>query len=275
MIKRILVGLGGTDYTISAINQAVALALAHDAEVTGVSAFDANRLQQIGSIPPGGRAFPEEFGSGPMQRARKREEWAIEEFKAACAATGIRHRVLHETGEPISVIINHSRYHDVMVFGLKSLFEYGLIADPHEALIRLVESGVRPILAVEKGYTPIKRVFIAYSGSTESAKAMKRFIQLRPFADIELKIVTFTGDRTLGTSLVEEAAEYAAAHGYRAEAECVDAPPKESLIPSARQWGADLIVVGNSAKSLMLRRLFGETAINAIHNADRSLFLAQ
>ncbi len=37
MIKRILVGLGGTDYTISAINQAVALALAHDAEVTGVS----------------------------------------------------------------------------------------------------------------------------------------------------------------------------------------------------------------------------------------------
>lgn len=275
MIKRVLVGLGGTEYTMSAINQAVAIALAHDAEVTGVSAFDAKRLRQIGPIPFGGRAFPEVIGSEPMIKARKREEWAIEEFKAACAATGIRHRVIHEDGEPISVIINHSRYHDLMVFGLKSLFEYGLIADPHEALVRLVESGVRPILAVDKGYTPIKRVFVAYSGSVESAKAMKRFIQLRLFQDIELKIVTFNADPVAGASLMEDAAEYAASHGYRVEAECIDAPPKESLIRTARQWEADLIVIGNSAKSLMMRRIFGETAINAIHNADRALFLAQ
>lgn len=31
MLKRILVGLGGTDYTMTAIHQAVALAMAHDA----------------------------------------------------------------------------------------------------------------------------------------------------------------------------------------------------------------------------------------------------
>ena len=36
MLKRILVGLGGTDYTVAAINQAVSLAMAHDAELTGL-----------------------------------------------------------------------------------------------------------------------------------------------------------------------------------------------------------------------------------------------
>ncbi len=35
-----------------------------------------------------------------------------------------------------------------------------------------------------------------------------------------------------------------------------------------------LIVVGNSAKNLLLRRIFGETALQVIQNADRPLFLA-
>jgi nucleotide-binding universal stress UspA family protein len=37
----------------------------------------------------------------------------------------------------------------------------------------------------------------------------------------------------------------------------------------------DLIVIGNSAKSLMLRRIFGETALNTIQHSDVSLFLSQ
>jgi K+-sensing histidine kinase KdpD len=36
MLKRILVGLGGTEYSVAAINQAVSLAMAHDAELTDV-----------------------------------------------------------------------------------------------------------------------------------------------------------------------------------------------------------------------------------------------
>lgn len=275
MLKRILVGLGGSEYTISAINQAIALALAHDAEVTGISAFDAARLRQIGPLPVGAGAFPEEFGREPIQKARKRELWAIEEFTEACKATGVRHKVINEDGEPISLMVNHSRYYDLMIFGLRSLFEFGIIADPHEALIRLVQGGVRPILAVSKGYAPIKKVLISYSGSMESAKAMKRFIQMRLFPDVVVKVVHFSENHPEGRKLVEDAAEYCTAHGYKVESECIDAPPKESLLPYAKAWGADLLVIGNSAKSLTLRRIFGETAINAIHSSDRPLFLSQ
>ena len=44
MLKRILVGLGGSDYTVAAINQAVAIAIAHNAELTGVSVTDPGRV---------------------------------------------------------------------------------------------------------------------------------------------------------------------------------------------------------------------------------------
>ncbi len=35
------------------------------------------------------------------------------------------------------------------------------------------------------------------------------------------------------------------------------------------------MVVGNSAQTLILRRIFGETAFNVIRNTEQPLFLAQ
>ena len=51
--------------------------------------------------------------------------------------------------------------------------------------------------------------------------------------------------------------------------------PKERLLPEAADWEADMIVIGNSARSLLSRKLFGETALHVIRNADRPLFLCQ
>ena len=51
--------------------------------------------------------------------------------------------------------------------------------------------------------------------------------------------------------------------------------PKDQLLPEADSWQADLICVGSGARSLLLRRLFGDTALQLIRNSDRPLFLAQ
>ena len=51
MLKRILVGPGGTDDTVAAINQAVSLAMAHDAELTGVSVIDPSRVAPVAAMP--------------------------------------------------------------------------------------------------------------------------------------------------------------------------------------------------------------------------------
>ena len=78
-----------------------------------------------------------------------------------------------------------------------------------------------------------------------------------------------------GTQLLADAADYCRAHQLAVETDCVNGSPKEQLLPYADRWGADLTVIGNSAKNLMLRKIFGETALHAIRNANRPLFLAQ
>jgi hypothetical protein len=49
---------------------------------------------------------------------------------------------------------------------------------------------------------------IAYSGSMESATAMKRFVQMRLWPDVELKIVTFHPSEDKAFELLREAEAY-------------------------------------------------------------------
>ena len=71
------------------------------------------------------------------------------------------------------------------------------------------------------------------------------------------------------------AADYCRAHGFAPEEAFSLDSPKHELLSYATQWGADLIVAGNSAKNLLLRRMLGETALNLITNASQPLFLSQ
>lgn len=275
MLKRILVGLGGSDYTVAAINQAVAIAIAHNAELTGVSVTDPGRVTPFMAMPIGDGPIAYSETASSLAKARERVEWATQEFMVACKAAGVRHRVVREVGEPFSVMTDEARYHDLMVFGLKSLFESDLVADPHDTLVRLVQSGVRPLLAVSKQVAPVKKVLIAYSGSMESAKAMKNFVQMQLWPISELRIVSFDDGTGHAKNLLVEAAGYCRAHGLETETECITGSPKDHLLPYMQSWGADLTVVGNSAQNLLLRRIFGETALHVIRNTDKPLFLSQ
>jgi nucleotide-binding universal stress UspA family protein len=277
MIKRILVGLGGTNYTPSAIRYAVDIAQRHQATVTGVTFVDVARLESVGPIPVGGVYWAQLLREHRIKVAHEHVMGAAEEFVQACESAGVGYQVQQEKGNPFDLLISEARYHDLMIFGLKSLFEHDIVSDPHDALIRLVSAGVRPILAVAPEYREVRRVLIAYSGSMESAKTLRRFVQLRLWPDVELGIVTFQHDAASSEAekLVRDAAAYCRAHGYSPEEDFADGSAKSKLIPYATQWNADLVAIGNSARSLLLRRMFGDTAIHLIQTSDRPLFLCQ
>jgi nucleotide-binding universal stress UspA family protein len=275
MIKRILVGLGGTPYTPFAVARAIQLAQAHGAEITGVTVVDVRRLKRVGPVPLGASASARELRDFRLEVAQDHVEEAIAQFESACRGAGVSYCVRQEEGNPFTMMAGDARYHDLMIFGLKSLFEHDVVHDPHDVLIRLIADGVRPILAVSPDARPIDRVLIAYSGSMESAKTIKWFAQLRPWPDAKLRVVTFELPADEAEQLAGDAADYLRKHGFEPEEAYVPGSPKHGLLPYAAEWAADLIVAGNSARNLLLRRTFGETALNLITNADRPLFLAQ
>ena len=215
-----------------------------------------------------------------MHRVRvtkEKVEEAISAFESACATDGIKcHIKQEERKDPFDLMISLARYHDLMIFGLRSIFEYDIwFEDPKDTLARLISAGVKPIIAVSDKFRPIQKVLIAYSGSLESAKTMKRFVQLRLWPDVKLKIVTFQSSEEKARRLLYDASEYCQAHGFHVESESNPRSPKDFLLSVATLWQADMIVLGNSARNLWVKRVIGETALHIIRNANRPLFLCQ
>jgi nucleotide-binding universal stress UspA family protein len=275
MIKRILLGLGGTPFTDVAIDRSIELAKAHGALITGVTVLDLKGLKQVGPVPPGGGFYAVRLREKRFAITEERIDSAIEQFKKKCDESNIPKKIEYETGDPFESMIAHARYNDITIFGLKSLFDYGFTMEPRDALIRLVSHGVRPIIAVSPEVRPICNVLIAYSGSMESAKAMRRYVQLNPWRNVRLRIVHF-GNRDDSTEkLLKDSADYCRDHGFPNETELVDQSAREHLIEYAQQNDMDLIVMGNSIRNLLFRHLLGDTVLNAIQQSDRPLFLAQ
>lgn len=275
MIKRILVALSGTPFTPSAIRHATELAREHEAEVTGVTVVDPERLADVGPVPLGGGAAAHTLAEHRLKTTQEHIETQIAGFEAECKEAGIRHRVIRETGDALDELTACWRYHDLTVFGLRGLFEYGVVDNPDDLLIRLIARGVRPILAVAETHRPIRRVLMAYNGSMESATAMKRFVQMRLWPSTKLKVVTFDMPGDEADALLADAADYCRAHGEDVETEHLPGHPRDDLLPHAAAWNADLIVMGSTARSRLAQKLLGDTATKAIKESEVPLFLAQ
>jgi nucleotide-binding universal stress UspA family protein len=276
MIKCILVGLGDADATNTAVHYAIDLCRLHEARLTGVAVIDLDRLSDVGPVPIGAAAAAHELREHRVAVALQRVDEEIANCRSACDAARVPCRILREEGDPVDRIVRDARYHDLMICALGGhVFEHGVIDEPPDALVRLISEGVRPILAIAGPYRPIRKVLVAYSGSMESAKAMRRFVEMRLWPDAQLKIVTFQKPPEEARQLLADATEYCRCHGFETEAEYDDRDPHTALLPSAADSAADLIVIGGSGRRLLLQRLFGETALAVFRQADRPIFTAQ
>ena len=276
MIKRILVGLGGTPFTTVATRIATELGDLHQAQLTGVTVVDTSNLDKVGPVPAGGAVYAQRLRETKARITQEGTEQAIAAFKDHCSKQQVVcRRIAYEQQDPFAAMISEARYNDLTIFGLRSIFDYGFTTDPDKAIVKLLTQGVRPILAVAETYRPVKKALIAYSGSMESAKAIRHFIHLNPWPEVALQIVHFQERQAKEPFLLKDAAEFCEAHGFEVKTDLVKGRARSDLMPFARENDADLIVMGNSVHKALLKRLLGDTVLETIKSADRPLFLSQ
>lgn len=279
MIKRILLGLGDKAHAESKIQHAIDLAQRHGARIRAVTILDVDRLTHVGPVPMGGGAAAEELRAHRLRITNEKIAEVTAYFEQCCRDAQVEFEICQEQGDPFRVLIEHAKFQDLMVFGLQGVFDYGLVTDrdekPIDLLIRFIQAGVRPILAVHANYRKIERVLIAYSGSVESARTVKQFIRLQPPPEATIRVVTFSTDDEEGARRLGEAEAYCRDYGVAVETRFIHGHPKGHILEEADDFAADVIVMGNSAKNLLSRKIFGETALYCLQHADRPVFLNQ
>ncbi|MDA8041638.1 MAG: universal stress protein, partial [Pirellulales bacterium] len=236
-----------------------------------------SRLEWTGPRPigVGVETLTAELRQDRMTKVAAEIEKANKLFAEKCSAAKVPHQTCERTGDPFEIVADLVRYQDLCVFGLHGLFEHDVVPEPTDSLERLVAAGVRPMLAVSETFRPIRRVLVAYSGSLESAKTFKHFVQSGLYPKALVRAVYFGSDAKAGERRLGAVEGYFTAYGREIEKEFLQGDPSRELVPYAQKWEADLIVAGNSAKNLLLRKLFGETALQLLRGSPLALYLAQ
>jgi nucleotide-binding universal stress UspA family protein len=285
MIKRILVGLGDAKCVAAEVQHAVELARVHAAELTAITLVDAKAINPpIEVAGATGTARLRTYGASGWARELAHERWedlraqtesSLKQLADICEEAGVIYRTEVIHGDPFEFIVSRSRYFDLFICGLNRVFDYSILDETSDALVRLVANGVRPILTVPEHFRPIRRIMVAYSGSVDSAKTMKKFIQSQLFPVPSLRIVTIDQPPAESRVLLADAVAYCRAHGYKPETDILAEHRAHNLLGLAEEWGADLIVLGNSDRGILSRLFFRDTSLDIIRDADRALFLAQ
>ncbi|MDA0656153.1 MAG: universal stress protein, partial [Proteobacteria bacterium] len=166
------------------------------------------------------------------------------------------------------------RYADLVMLGLHSWFKHDVLEKPGDVLLKLLMKGVRPIIAVPEDVYTVQKILIAYSGSPESAFAMKRFVHLNMWENMELHIATFGKSSILAEQLLSEADAYCRDYGFTPTLEAVTESAIEGMDAYADKIGADLIALGSGYNSALFKSSFSSVTIELIKNSTRPLFMS-
>lgn len=274
MIKRILLALGGTPFSRVAVRRGIELAQTHGSTLIGIPILDSDYWK----IPTRSWMTASEaarmVNAKPWEAAERRVKRVLDDFEKACANAGVPCEVKRPEQRPFDMLASTSRYCDLVLFGLRGLFDFHLVPEAERTIAQLIRGGVRPILAVSSVYRPIRRVLIAYSGSMESARTIRQFVQMGLWPNATIELITFTDDVDDAPTLLTDAATYCKAHGHTPQMKAEAGTARQSLLPYAQETNADLIVAGDSFRNVVLRDLLGDTMSHLIRHADRPLFLS-
>ena len=271
MYKRILVALSGSDYTPASIETAVHLAQRHDAQITGVTIIDPKRGDPRGA-GIGGSSTAHAASEDIRERTQHNEAEAVDMFVDACAKSDVAYSVDRSSGDILDKMERLRYFHDLLIVGLRGLFEYGVFRDPHDEVSRLLHRGIRPLLATAKEYKPVKRVLIAYHGSRAGASTIERFAMLNAFDVEHVKILTVRKDVERAQEDLAPAVDYLEAWGYTVETEIKDGSPAPTLLEESEAWKADLLVMGSSGRFSIRQLLLGNTISQCLRDTTVPIF---
>lgn len=272
MIKRILVGVCRSPAQSAVAPITVSIAARHHACVTAHPMIDANELAPL--RPPSTGVFPSKIKARQELFDKAAEELAgpLRAFREQITGAGLAYeergavdgaQAAEAGAEAFDLTLaNAWRFQDLLILSSAPWLAGEKAPRDVTAVLHALANGVRPILAVPPyAAGRCDKAMVALSGSLDSAKALKQFVQLAPWPDMALHLVTAGTPKNGGSAedLLAEAAAFAQEHGFTVTtAALADAKKRsELLLREASDCGADVLVLGSSISRFLMRERFG------------------
>ncbi len=279
MIKEILVPHDGSDYSASALRYALSFAKGLDAAITGLYVVDIVALEgPFLHDMSGSLGFEPYLNLSDKMRSvlEGRAALVLEGFASECKKVGVGFKTLKSSGVVANEICGAARLADLVVMGgrgVNAKFDYGLLGSVTEAVVR---KSPAPVCVVPGVFKPIKNPLLAYDGSAGASSVMHSAAEIVKRLSLPLTVLTVAAADAVsggGEALLKEAEDYLKPYGIKAEFVRVKGEAAETIADYYKEHGHDLIFMGASSRSRLVKLALGSVAEQVMRSVDGPFFM--
>ncbi len=276
MLKSLLVGIDGSEYSRSAVELGIAWSKQFDALLVGLGVIDQPGICHPEPVPLGAGVFKSMLDENRLKTATRQVEQALESFSIRCAEAGVPSKPLEDVGEPAAIFAKEAQRYDLILLGQRTYFR--LEGSDIETLEQLLKAPPRPVVCVPPELGEGTAAVIAYDGSLQAARALNAYCTsgLASLASA-VHVVTIDGNKTEGHRKAARAIDYLSFHEIRAQTHVVSSvsDPASTLMRQFQDLGAGLAIMGCYGKSAIREFFLGSVTRSLIENSKVPLFLYQ
>lgn len=208
------------------------------------------------------------------ERAGDRAASLQAEFARRCAAAGVAGELVVEAGPVTRTICQRARWTDLVVSSIAVPPGRGLtgkLAPGFHSLVRLCS---RPVLAVP-AVTSLARAALAYDGSAKSDEALYVAAYLAGKWQLPLAVITVAEQGRVPLEIADAAQDYLARHGVTPEVFRLTGSVGLTILQTAKDFEADLIILGGYGYRPMLEVMLGSAVDTLLRKSEVPLLICR
>jgi nucleotide-binding universal stress UspA family protein len=275
MIRSILVGLDGSEYSASAIELGIEWAQRLDCLLVGLGIIDVDAIRGGEAVPIGAGYYKEHGDEVKVAHERRQVEGYLDRFARRCAEASVACKLLEDVGPPVAEFSLEAQRYDLVILGQQTYFESAEKGDAGEVLRPLLKNAPRPIVTVPKQLTTGRSVVVAYDGSLQAARVLQAFQNTILYGDDVVHVVTVASDRLLAARIANRAIDFLGFHQVKTQSHPIASSesPASVILDMAQRLDARLLVMGAYGQPTLREFLLGSVTRTVLKESQLPLFL--
>jgi nucleotide-binding universal stress UspA family protein len=278
MIRQLVVGIDGSEHSLTACRYAECLASRHRGELKVVFAVDSRKteLPLIYTTGPFEYSFtraylpPDTELESSYGRIRESmnafADSCLAECQERCSRQGLAVLTLKREGLPSRVLTEEVRSGDLLVIGQKgenARFERTIVGSTTEDVVR---SSPRPVLVCPGQFREPRNLLFPYDGSEAAERALQFCVNAFGNTWDEL-VFLLAGQEAVDGEVVKREEAYLDKHGIRHRIVQESGLLVDGALETAGKESSDIILVGAYGRHKIREYLLGSTASHLIRKS--------
>jgi nucleotide-binding universal stress UspA family protein len=275
VIRQVVVGIDGSQHSLSAFRYAEHFASSLHCELKAVFVVDSRKTELPIIYATGhfdytfARTYipPDPELKGIYAKIKKDlQEFAagwIDSCEQSCRERGIPFIPVQREGLPSSVLAEESRSGDLLIIGQKgenARFERTIGGSTAEDVAR---SSPRPVLVCPEQFRVPERLLFLYEGSVDSERALQFCVNA--FGNLWKEFCVLA---SVEESFIERELRYLTKHGIPYRFLLEKGAPVDTILEVAQGEKADLILVGSHGPHKLKEYILGSAAVHLLRKSE-------